>query len=106
MSVIADVRAREILDSRGNPTVEVEIELESGARGRAIVPSGASTGEYEAYELRDGDKKRYLGKGVLKAVENVNDAIAPALMGLPAIDQGLIDRTLIELDGTDNKKKI
>jgi enolase len=106
MTEIVGVFGREILDSRGNPTVEVEIELESGARGRAIVPSGASTGEYEAYELRDGDKKRYLGKGVLKAVQNVNDAIAPALMGLPAIDQGLIDRTLIELDGTDNKKKI
>jgi enolase len=106
MTEIVGVFGREILDSRGNPTVEVEIELESGARGRAIVPSGASTGEYEAYELRDGDKKRYLGKGVLKAVENVNDKIAPALMGLPAIDQGLIDRTLIELDGTDNKKKI
>ncbi|HEY6876369.1 MAG TPA: phosphopyruvate hydratase [Polyangiales bacterium] len=106
MTEIVGVFGREILDSRGNPTVEVEIELESGARGRAIVPSGASTGEYEAYELRDGDKKRYLGKGVLKAVENVNDKIAPALMGLPAIDQGLIDRTLIELDGSDNKKKI
>ncbi len=106
MTEIVGVFGREVLDSRGNPTVEVEIELESGARGRAIVPSGASTGEYEAYELRDGDKKRYLGKGVLKAVENVNDKIAPALMGLPAIDQGLIDRTLIELDGSDNKKKI
>jgi enolase len=106
MTEIVGVFGREVLDSRGNPTVEVEIELESGARGRAIVPSGASTGEYEAYELRDGDKKRYLGKGVLKAVENVNEKIAPALQGLPAIDQGLIDRTLIELDGTDNKKKV
>jgi enolase len=106
MTEIVGVFGREILDSRGNPTVEVEIELASGARGRATVPSGASTGEYEAYELRDGDKKRYLGKGVLKAVENVSEKIAPALLGLDAIDQGLIDRTLIELDGTDNKKKL
>jgi enolase len=106
MTEIVGVFGREILDSRGNPTVEVEIELASGARGRATVPSGASTGEYEAYELRDGDKKRYLGKGVLKAVENVSSQIAPALMGLEALDQGLIDRTLIELDGTDNKKKL
>ncbi len=106
MTEIVGVFGREILDSRGNPTVEVEIELASGARGRATVPSGASTGEYEAYELRDGDKKRYLGKGVLKAVDNVSRAIAPALLGLDAIDQGLVDRTLIELDGSENKKNL
>ena len=106
MSEIVGVFGREILDSRGNPTVEVEIELESGATGRAAVPSGASTGEYEAYELRDGDKKRYLGKGVLKAVENISKDIAPELLGLEAADQGLIDRTMIDLDGSDNKKKL
>ena len=106
MSEIVGVFGREILDSRGNPTVEVEIELESGATGRAAVPSGASTGEYEAYELRDGDKRRYLGKGVLKAVENISKDIAPELLGLEAADQGLIDRTMIDLDGSDNKKKL
>src|ERR1700712_3784756 len=106
MSEIVGVFGREILDSRGNPTVEVEIELESGATGRAAVPSGASTGEYEAYELRDGDKKRYLGKGVLQAVENISEKIAPELLGLEVADQGLIDSTLIALDGTDNKKKL
>ena len=94
------------LDSRGNPTVEVEVILESGAFGRALVPSGASTGEYEAVELRDGDKDRYLGKGVLKAVENVNEVIAPALIGLDALDQLGVDETLIELDGTNNKGKL
>jgi enolase len=106
MTEIVGVFGREILDSRGNPTVEVEIELASGAIGRAAVPSGASTGEYEAYELRDGDKKRYLGKGVLKAVDNVSKEIAPALLGLDATDQGLIDAALLELDGTDNKKRL
>jgi len=104
--MIVDIYGREILDSRGNPTVEVEVVLESGAVGRALVPSGASTGEYEAVELRDGDKNRYLGKGVLKAVENVNTIIAPALAGYDALDQVAIDRALIDLDGTDNKGKL
>ncbi|QHT58915.1 phosphopyruvate hydratase [Paenibacillus lycopersici] len=103
MSIITDVYAREVLDSRGNPTVEVEVVLESGGKGRAIVPSGASTGAYEAVELRDGDKSRYLGKGVLKAVENVNTIIAPEIIGLDALDQVLIDRKMIQLDGTHNK---
>jgi enolase len=106
MSMITDVYAREVLDSRGNPTVEVEVTLESGGKGRAIVPSGASTGAYEAVELRDGDKSRYLGKGVLKAVENVNVTIAPEIIGLDALDQVLIDRKMIELDGTPNKAKL
>lgn len=106
MSMITDVYAREVLDSRGNPTVEVEVTLESGGRGSAIVPSGASTGAFEAVELRDGDKSRYLGKGVLKAVENVNDVIAPVIIGLDALEQTLIDRTMIELDGTPNKGKL
>ncbi|RBW71218.1 phosphopyruvate hydratase [Bacillus taeanensis] len=106
MTIIADVYGREVLDSRGNPTVEVEVVLESGALGRALVPSGASTGEYEAVELRDGDKERYLGKGVLKAVENVNEIIAPALIGENALDQVGIDQLLIELDGTENKGKL
>src|SRR3954462_12934838 len=106
MSVIADVRAREILDSRGNPTVEVEVELDSGATGRAAVPSGASTGEHEAWELRDGDKKRYGGKGVMKAVANVNEKIAPALKGADALNQGKIDRQMIEMDGSPNKKNL
>src|SRR5689334_20849876 len=106
MSLIEYVEAREILDSRGNPTVEVEVYLEDGSTGRAAVPSGASTGEYEAVELRDGDKKRYQGKGVLKAVENVNNVIASEIEGLDALDQVEIDRTLIELDGTDNKAKL
>jgi enolase len=106
MTEIVGVFGREILDSRGNPTIEVEIELDDGSFGRAAVPSGASTGEYEAYELRDDDKKRYLGRGVLKAVENVSKEIAPALLGLNASDQGLIDRALLELDGTDNKKRL
>ncbi|MFD2670989.1 phosphopyruvate hydratase [Marinicrinis sediminis] len=103
MTIIADVYAREVMDSRGNPTVEVEVYLESGAVGRAIVPSGASTGAYEAVELRDGDKSRYLGKGVLKAVENVNEKIAPELIGWDALDQVGIDQKMIELDGTPNK---
>ncbi|SFI81593.1 enolase [Paenibacillus sp. UNC496MF] len=106
MSIITDVYAREVLDSRGNPTVEVEVILESGGKGRAIVPSGASTGAYEAVELRDGDKSRYLGKGVLKAVENVNTIIAPEIIGLDALDQVLIDRKMIQLDGTHNKGKL
>ncbi len=106
MSTIVQVLGREVLDSRGNPTVEVEVELESGARGSAIVPSGASTGAHEAVELRDGDKKRYLGKGVLKAVANVNTAIADALVGQPAEDQYLVDALLQEADGSRNKKKL
>ncbi|GFN33719.1 phosphopyruvate hydratase [Paenibacillus xylaniclasticus] len=106
MSIIADVYAREVLDSRGNPTVEVEVTLESGGKGRAIVPSGASTGAYEAVELRDGDKSRYLGKGVIKAVDNVNSIIAPEIIGLDALDQVAIDRKMIELDGTENKGKL
>ncbi|EZP74970.1 enolase [Parageobacillus genomosp. 1] len=106
MSAIIDVYAREVLDSRGNPTVEVEVYTEDGGFGRALVPSGASTGEYEAVELRDGDKGRYLGKGVLKAVENVNEVIAPEIIGLEVTDQVGIDKTLIELDGTENKSKL
>ncbi|MBR4940816.1 MAG: phosphopyruvate hydratase [Clostridia bacterium] len=103
---IVDVMAREILDSRGNPTVEVEVTLDDGTVGRAAVPSGASTGIFEACELRDGDKSRYLGKGVLKAVENVNGEIAEAMIGLNALDQPSIDRILIELDGTPNKTRL
>jgi enolase len=106
MTIISDVYAREVLDSRGNPTVEVEVYLESGGKGRAIVPSGASTGAYEAVELRDGDKSRYLGKGVLKAVENVNEIIAPEVIGLDALDQVGIDNKMIQLDGTPNKAKL
>ncbi|KMY55410.1 enolase [Bacillus sp. FJAT-27231] len=107
MPIITDIYAREVLDSRGNPTVEVEVYTQSGAFGRALVPSGASTGEYEAVELRDGDKSRYLGKGVLKAVENVNEVIAPELVGsFEVLDQIGIDRAMIELDGTDNKGKL
>ncbi|SDD51804.1 enolase [Paenibacillus sp. UNCCL117] len=106
MTIISNVYAREVLDSRGNPTVEVDVHLESGARGRAIVPSGASTGAYEAVELRDGDKSRYLGKGVLKAVENVNDIIAPEVIGMNALDQVGIDQRMIQLDGTPNKGKL
>lgn len=105
-TTIADIFAREILDSRGNPTVEVEVTLECGAMGRAAIPSGASTGSYEAVELRDGDKKRYLGKGVLKAVQNVNDYIAEEIVGLDALDQVAVDQTLIALDGTPNKEKL
>lgn len=103
MSAIIDMIAREILDSRGNPTVECDVLLESGVMGRAAVPSGASTGEKEALELRDGDQKRYLGKGVLKAVENINHEIADAVIGIDAAEQALIDQTMLNLDGTDNK---
>ena len=106
MSVIELVYAREVLDSRGNPTVEVEVALESGAVGRAIVPSGASTGAFEAVELRDGDKGRYIGKGVEKAVANVNEIIAPELEGMDAFDQPAVDALMIELDGTHNKGKL
>ena len=103
---IIQITGREILDSRGNPTVEVEVTLESGIKGVAAVPSGASTGENEALELRDGDKSRYLGKGVLKAVANVNDVIAPALIGMSALEQRAIDKTMIELDGTPTKSNL
>ncbi|MBI3941936.1 MAG: phosphopyruvate hydratase [Chloroflexi bacterium] len=106
MSTIEEVLAREILDSRGNPTVEVDVWLEDGSHGRAAVPSGASTGMHEALELRDGDKNRYGGKGVLKAIENVNEIIAGNLSGMDALDQIAIDETLIELDGTDNKSRL
>lgn len=106
MTTIIDVFAREILDSRGNPTIEVDVVLESGIIGRAAIPSGASTGENEAVELRDGDKKRYNGKGVLKAVKNVNDIIADEVIGFDATDQVGIDNMMIELDGTDNKAKL
>ena len=106
MSAIIDIHAREILDSRGNPTVEADVVLQSGAFGRAAVPSGASTGVHEAVELRDGDKSRYMGKGVQKAVDNVNDVIYDALAGLEAEDQIEIDTTMIELDGTENKGKL
>ncbi len=106
MSVIELVYAREVLDSRGNPTVEVEVVLEDGAMGRAIVPSGASTGAFEAVELRDGDKGRYLGKGVETAVANVNEIIAPEIEGMDAFDQPAIDAIMIELDGTPNKGKL
>ncbi len=106
MPFINEIYAREVLDSRGNPTVEVEVYTESGGFGRAMVPSGASTGAYEAVELRDGDKKRYLGKGVLKAVSNVNDILAPELIGMNVFDQVGIDNTMIDLDGTPNKAKL
>jgi enolase len=103
MSLIIDVHARQILDSRGNPTIEVEVVTENGQMGRAAVPSGASTGQHEAVELRDGDKKTYMGKGVLKAVENVNTKIAQALQGVDVFEQNLIDKLMIDLDGTENK---
>jgi enolase len=106
MTMIIDVHGRQVLDSRGNPTVEVEVHLESGAAGRAIVPSGASTGSREAVELRDGDPKKYLGKGVLKAVRNVNRVIGPKLIGFDATEQAFVDRMMIELDGTENKEKL
>ncbi|PCG20634.1 phosphopyruvate hydratase [Brachyspira sp. G79] len=106
MSLIDNIVAREILDSRGNPTVEVDVYLDSGVMGRAAVPSGASTGEHEAVELRDGDKSRYMGKGVQKAVENVNEIICNELIDMDALDQVEIDRTMIELDGTENKGKL
>src|ERR1700740_2909797 len=105
MSAILDIHGREILDSRGNPTVEVEVTLESGALGRAAVPSGASTGAHEAVELRDGDKKRYGGKGVTRAVDAVNGEIFDVLSGLDAEDQAKIDQTMITLDGTPNKAR-
>ena len=106
MTAIIDIHAREILDSRGNPTVEVDILLEDGSFGRAAVPSGASTGAHEAVELRDGDKSRYLGKGVLKAVGAVNGEIAEVLVGIDAEDQREIDLAMIELDGTENKSRL
>lgn len=106
MTTITDVYAREILDSRGNPTVEVDVVLEDGTLGRAAVPSGASTGAYEAVELRDDDKSRFMGKGVLQAVANVNDVIAPEIVGMDALDQVGIDQTMLELDGTSNKGKL
>jgi enolase len=105
-SAIESIGAREILDSRGNPTIEVEVFLEDGTMGTAAVPSGASTGSREAIELRDGDKGRYLGKGVLKAITNVDETIAPEIEGMDALRQVEIDRTMIELDGTDNKAKL
>ncbi|MBU1259425.1 MAG: phosphopyruvate hydratase, partial [Alphaproteobacteria bacterium] len=101
MTAILDIHARQIFDSRGNPTVEVDVTLEDGSFGRAAVPSGASTGAYEAVEKRDGDKSRYMGKGVLQAVAAVNDTIAEQLIGLDAEDQGEVDAAMIELDGTD-----
>jgi enolase len=106
MSAIVDIVGREILDSRGNPTVECDVLLESGVMGRAAVPSGASTGSREAIELRDGDKSRYLGKGVLKAVENINTRITESVIGLDASEQAFLDQTLIKLDGTDNKSSL
>src|SRR5438067_6478628 len=106
MSTITDIVGREILDSRGNPTIECDVLLESGTMGRAAVPSGASTGSREAIELRDGDKSRYFGKGVLKACENINTEISEAIMGLDANEQNFLDKTLIDLDGTDNKSRL
>jgi enolase (EC 4.2.1.11) len=106
MSAIVDIVGREVLDSRGNPTVECDVLLESGVMGRAAVPSGASTGSREAIELRDGDKSRYLGKGVLKAVEHINTEISEAVLGLDASEQAFLDKTLIDLDGTDNKSRL
>ena len=105
-TTIVEIRGREVIDSRGNPTVEVDVHLEGGAVGRAAVPSGASTGEHEAVELRDGDKSRYLGKGVLKAVENVNARLAPALLGMDATEQSAIDAAMLAIDGTSTKKDI
>src|SRR5437879_10230539 len=106
MSNISEIRGRQVLDSRGNPTVEAEVWLQDGTVGRAIVPSGASTGEHEAVELRDGDESTYVGKGVLKAVENVNGEIADALANFDAADQRTLDQTMIELDGTENKGRL
>ena len=106
MTNIESIQARQILDSRGNPTIEVEVFLDGGTMGRAAVPSGASTGEHEAIELRDGDKSHYLGKGVLKAVQNVQEIIEPELLEIDVTDQVLIDRILCELDGTPNKEKL
>ncbi|MCB0071794.1 MAG: phosphopyruvate hydratase, partial [Caldilineaceae bacterium] len=106
MSYITEIHGREVLDSRGNPTVEVEVQLETGVVGQAIVPSGASTGVHEAVELRDGDKTRYGGKGVLKAVENVNTVLYEELVGYDALDQVAIDERMLALDGTENKGKL
>src|SRR3979490_435200 len=106
MSTIYDMQAREIIDSRGNPTIEVDVVLAGGAVGRAAVPSGASTGEHEALELRDGDTKRYLGKGVSKAVRNVTEKILPALHGVDALDQLTVDGIMLKLDGTETKSKL
>src|ERR671923_1120584 len=106
MTAIIDIIGREILDSRGNPTVEVDVVLEDGSMGRSAVPSGASTGAHEAVELRDGDKARYLGKGVLKAVEHINTEISEAVLGLDASEQAFLDKTLIDLDGTENKSRL
>ena len=106
MSAIVDVIGREVIDSRGNPTVECDVLLESGAMGRAAVPSGASTGTREAVELRDGDKSRYLGKGVLRAVENINTEISEAILGLDAQEQVFLDQNLIDMDGTENKSRL
>src|SRR3954454_17360391 len=106
MSTIIEVHAREILDSRGNPTVEAEVVLSSGAQGRAAVPSGASTGEHEAVELRDGDAKRYNGKGVLRAVAAVLDEIGPELVGIEAVEQRVVDQKLVDLDGTPDKSRL
>src|ERR1700689_5142702 len=106
MTEIVWLHAREVLDSRGNPTIEVEVGLDGGALGRAIVPSGASTGEHEALELRDGDPKRYLGKGVLKAIDHVRDEIAPTIIGMDASDQAAIDGSLLQLDGTPLKTNL
>src|SRR3569623_452162 len=106
MSAIVDIVGREILDSRGNPTVECDVLLESGTMGRAVVSSGASTGSREAIELRDGDKGRYLGKGVLRAVEHINTEISESVLGLDASEQAFLDKTLLDLDGTDNKGRL
>jgi enolase len=106
LTIVSKVRARQVLDSRGNPTVEVDVELDGGGVGRASVPSGASTGEHEAWELRDGEKDKYLGKGVLKAVKNVQDKIANAICGMDALDQVGIDRAMIALDNSGNKKEL
>ena len=106
MFEINSIHARQVIDSRGNPTLECEVTLEGGSFGRALVPSGASTGEHEAVELRDGDKKQWMGKGVLKAVSNVNTRIAPLVLGMDARDQAAIDHSMIELDGTSTKSKL
>src|SRR5271163_4809447 len=103
---ITRVNARQVIDSRGNPTVEADVYVGTGAKGRAAVPSGASTGEHEALELRDGDKKRWMGRGVEKAVENVNQTLGPSVVGLDALDQSEVDRVLLETDGTPNKGKM
>src|ERR1017187_2880160 len=106
MSEIIEVHARQILDSRGNPTVEADVFLESGAQGRAAVPSGASTGVHEAVELRDGDKSKFLGKGVLKAVQNANDILGPEILGMDVFDQRSIDKAMLDVDGSENKGKL